>query len=422
MLLQIRVHTRAKFLLTQVRLQHSQHGRRFAISDSVEQFLNLSRCLRRLVNRPCVFQRIHIERAAGAAYIVQRIIPFRLPLRDRLAFHPRGKAFIEPNVVPPLHGNQIAKPLVRHFVRNYAGNFFLQSNRSLFFVDQQNHFPERNASGIFHRACGKIRQANQVQLSIGILDPEIFVVVVENVSGRLQRKPAHLFLPWSAVHADGNAIGLTLDVLEVADHQRREIRRHLRGRGECHRVRVPGTGCIGNDLLVRDRDQTLPSDSGDVERGLVVRFVKRREGASRVGGFKLRRGILAAVIVFSQIKAAHFAVQRPGVGNVHGRRTGCQRLFDRQHCHLFFFFRSELRLLCGAAAGDANVMKVDVDRVQRDLRRRLQHMQRDGFIAFEGGLLEVRRELQFVIVGSCHFGQALRHSHRHSQRKECDYC
>ena len=51
---------------------------------------------------------------------------------DRLARHPCGKAFIEPDVVPPLHRDQIAEPLMRHLVRNHAGDVFFRSTEPCF--------------------------------------------------------------------------------------------------------------------------------------------------------------------------------------------------------------------------------------------------------------------------------------------------
>ena len=134
-------------------------------------------------------------------------------------------------------------------------------------------------------------------------------------------------------------------------------------------------------------------NSRDIKSSLVIGFVKRRKGAAGVGRLKLRRGILASLIVFSQIKAAHLAVQHAGIGDVNGGRAGCQRLFDRQHHHFFLFFWRHLGLLRCTAAGDRHVMKVDVDRVQRDLRCRLQQRECDGLFAFKFGLLEIGRKV-----------------------------
>ena len=35
----------------------------------------------------------------------------------RLVFHPGGEALVQPQIVPPGHGDEITEPLVSHFVR-----------------------------------------------------------------------------------------------------------------------------------------------------------------------------------------------------------------------------------------------------------------------------------------------------------------
>ena len=43
-----------------------------------------------------------------------------------------------------------------------------------------------------------------------------------------------------------------------------------------------------------------------------------------------------------------------------------------QHDHLFLFFRRHRGFLRGAAGGDGDLVEIDVDRVQSDLRTRLE--------------------------------------------------
>ena len=44
--------------------------------------------------------------------------------------HPRGKALVEPEVVPPLHGDQVAEPLVRELVGDHSAHALLLLRRS----------------------------------------------------------------------------------------------------------------------------------------------------------------------------------------------------------------------------------------------------------------------------------------------------
>ena len=47
---------------------------------------------------------------------LQAGLPFRMQGIGGVGLHPAGKAFIQPQIVPPSHGDKVAKPLVRHFM------------------------------------------------------------------------------------------------------------------------------------------------------------------------------------------------------------------------------------------------------------------------------------------------------------------
>ena len=221
-----------------------------------------------------VRQRIRVESAAGLAHVIEFEIPFRLPRLNRLARHPCGETLIEPNIVPPFHGNQVAEPLVSHLMSDHRCDLLFHIDGALLVVDQENDFAKRDTAGIFHRARGKIRQADQIEFPVGILDAEIFVVVTENVLRRFQRELPHLLFSGRAVDPDRYTVSLAFDVLEVAHDQGRQVRRHFGCGGEAHRVLVARSRRIGNNLLVRDCDFPFVGNRGDVERGLVRGFVE----------------------------------------------------------------------------------------------------------------------------------------------------
>ncbi len=156
MLFQIGIDACAKRIFTQVRFKHPQHRRRFAVRDTVKQLLNLRRGFRGLMNGTRISQRVGVESLASSADVVEIEIPFRPERLNRFARHPCREAFVEPDIVPPFHGDEIAEPLVRHFVRNYASDVFLEIDRSLLFVNQQDYFPESDATRVLHRARGEI--------------------------------------------------------------------------------------------------------------------------------------------------------------------------------------------------------------------------------------------------------------------------
>ena len=90
-----------------------------------------------------------------------------------------------------------------------------------------------------------------------------------------------------------------------------------------------------------------------------------------------------------------------------GRRPRRQRLGDRQHYHFFILLGRDRGLLRSSAAGDGDVVKSDVDRIQRDLGGRLQYPDGNSFIAVKRGLFKMRRKSEFVVLRCSRFRQAL---------------
>src|SRR5215469_13890321 len=109
------------------------------------------------MNRPSVVQCIYIECSAGAAYVIKIRVPLRFPGLDWLALHPGSEALVEPDVVPPFHGDEIAEPLMSHLMCDDAGDRLFQIDGALLLINQQNHFAEGDAAGILHGSGREIR-------------------------------------------------------------------------------------------------------------------------------------------------------------------------------------------------------------------------------------------------------------------------
>ena len=75
---------------------------------------------------------VEVERVIHAGDDGLVDVPLGMHGGDRLVLHPGGEAFVEPDVVPPLHGDQIAEPLVGHFMRDDERDFVLGADRMLF--------------------------------------------------------------------------------------------------------------------------------------------------------------------------------------------------------------------------------------------------------------------------------------------------
>ena len=54
--------------------------------------------------------------------------------------HVAGESFVEPNCVPPLHRDQISKPLVSQFVRVDDGHSLFLTSAGCFGIDEHIRF------------------------------------------------------------------------------------------------------------------------------------------------------------------------------------------------------------------------------------------------------------------------------------------
>ena len=115
--LQIRVDPLLERIGADVALDHAQHGRALLVRDAVKGFVDLRRRGDLRVNRAGGLQRVEPERRLILLRFVDVDVPLRVRGGERLVGHPGGEPFVQPDVVPPLHGDEVAEPLMRHLVR-----------------------------------------------------------------------------------------------------------------------------------------------------------------------------------------------------------------------------------------------------------------------------------------------------------------
>ena len=77
-------------------------------------------------------------------------------------FHIVSKAFIKPQVIPPLHSDQVTKPLVRKLVSHNYGHILFVSGARGGRVTQHVGFAECEYSPVLHGSSRKIRHSDQV--------------------------------------------------------------------------------------------------------------------------------------------------------------------------------------------------------------------------------------------------------------------
>ena len=207
----------------------------------------------------------------------------------RLAQHrcERGEGFVEPQVVPPLHGDQVAEPHVRHLVQDGLG-------ASLVVVvgharPEDVILEERDGARVLHCACVELRHEELVVLAEGVGDAEVLVVEGESLLGLGEETLGVHELREGRPAVDPQrdrtvVVGVGVCPLRVRPRdQRDEVRAHDRGFGEAVHSAVDRLGQrVGDDLPVLGRGH------GDRVGRLEIGLVEAGEHPLGVGGLELR--------------------------------------------------------------------------------------------------------------------------------------
>ena len=224
--------------------------------------------------------------------------------------HVGGKTLVQPQAVPPFHGDQVAEPLVRHFMQDHREQALLLGGGHAA-GGQEAGFGEGNGSCVFHRAIDELRHQDLVVLLERVGDAEIVVEVdqaflrgLEPVRrcdlccNRLAREQAHRIL---AAGVLPHLVGAGMQGEVVGAEHRRGREGPLAGGA---RVLDAGFACRGNDLPFLRR--------GNIELvgRLQVGLVEQREHLVRRGRFEVRIQVDAA------IGLVHVAMQAFTVGVV----------------------------------------------------------------------------------------------------------
>ena len=102
-------------------------------------------------------------------------------MRGAFAAHPRGEAFIEPEIVPPRHGYKISEPHVRHLMGQYFIDILFGLSGRTLRTEQKPFSLVGDPAPVFHRPPEAARNSNLIQLRQGIRHAEIIVVVLQNL-------------------------------------------------------------------------------------------------------------------------------------------------------------------------------------------------------------------------------------------------
>ena len=287
--LEIPVQSLLEYIGRQEVLQHPQHRPPLAVADGVEELADLGRVLHFLLNGMRVLQSVQAQGPVGVHVDELRPhLPFREQPVDRLRPHPRGEALVQPQVVPPFHCDQVAKPHVGHLVRHNLGDPLPSTCRGVVRVDQQRRLPVGHTAPVLHRPGRKVRYGDMVQLGQRIGNVEVVVEVAQQLDRRIQGEPRLVLLAAGRPDAHPRSVGrIGLHGYDVSDHEGQQVGGHNRRLAEPDRLQSRRRSSLPHNRRVGDSLQAVVEHQRDVKGGLHGRFVPARERPAGVGGLKL---------------------------------------------------------------------------------------------------------------------------------------
>ena len=211
--------------------------------------------------------------------------------------------------------------------------------------------------------------------------------------------------------------GLAFDRIEGADREGEEVRRHPRRLREPHEA-----GAIPEILLVewrrvRDRRHPIGDDEGHLEGRLRGGLVPAGEGAPCVRRLELGRGHVPLLPVGhrvpASVEAREFVVERAGKREPQGRGTGGDGLGEVQPQHLTLRIEIDRgrRKAPALRRADRGLADLESFRVQRDRLRGPRDLNPDRLAPLEREGLEVRSQLNRILLRSHGIGQAVFRGH-----------
>ena len=233
----IAAHALAEFGIAHIARDHRDHVPALAVGDRIEGFVDLRIGRDRLMNCPPGDQGVGVHRGEPLGQCpgpdVERWAPF---VADPKA-HPVGETFVEPDIVPPRRGHQIAEPLVRQLVADDHAEPALLPGRGLI-IEHQDRIVVEIGPGVFHRA-GHDRRGDLIELGIGESLPEIALKMRDDPLGAFQCIADFTGVllggddpHWQRRGALRGGRNRARDADEWPDHHRHQVGWQRQGRGE----------------------------------------------------------------------------------------------------------------------------------------------------------------------------------------------
>ena len=235
---------------------------------------------------------------------------------DTDVFDVGGEGFVEPEVVPPAHGDEIAEPLVGDFVGDDKGDAFFGFEAGVGGGEEE-AFAVGDEAPVFHGAGLEVGEGDLVKLGEGVADLEFVDEEVEGADGDVASEgEVGDRVVGGGVGGDfGLVLGGGRDGVEAADDKGEEVGAHGRGFVEGGADALVFELEAGDDGGVAKGAHERAVDEDEVELGLGLGLVDAGEDIAGIVAFKLggddfasgAGGGLVGGVVGREVGAGHFA-------------------------------------------------------------------------------------------------------------------
>ena len=174
--------------VAEVALQHAHHRGALLVGDQVEVGVGFLGRAHGAIDRMRAAQGVELERGGARVLEVVPHPPGGLPVVDDREGHPGGEGFVEPEIVPPGHRDQVAVPHVRQLVRDHLRGALALGQRRGRGIEQQQRLAEEDGAGVLHRAELEVRNRDEIELRVRVGQAEVALETGQRGARGLQRK------------------------------------------------------------------------------------------------------------------------------------------------------------------------------------------------------------------------------------------
>ena len=391
-------------LLAQVVGQHADRRASLEVANVVEDLVDVQGVTDGDVNG--VTGTDTVEREGSLHTLVDKLrphLPVRVHVVNSIPTSPGSETFVEPELIPPVHGYQVAEPLVSKFVRDNVGNVVLEARRSSGLIVEDTSGSVSDETPVLHGSVCEFVDREQVRLGERVLNLENIGEEVNDLGGVLNSPLSLVLETAGSVNADGQllavvlALSVTLNVLEITQSPGQEISAHDGSALKGHDLPALLAGLGLLDRHVAEDDLVDGDLNVEVERSLQVGLVKAREGSTSIGRLELcaehvvelvvegdRRSRVNLGLVLAAVETSHVVVDDAVKLNDDASLLGHRNLLvelDASTLSLLIvadIARGEGLLRLCVVDGDLGLANLDLEGVEDDLGGRLDDFALDS--------------------------------------------